>query len=154
MLLEAGFEEYREGMLRAMTVFCRDGHAAEDAVQHAFMQGLGNRPLLEGMPDKAMRAWLYTAARNYLIDLARRRRNLVVGLADDTPAPQPDPTDQVLARQLMDRLPEELAQVVWMKYYAGMTSAQMGTALGLPAATVRTRLRRAMALMGKMVKET
>lgn len=147
MLLEEGYEAFGPGIRRAMTAFCRDVDAAEDALQHAFLQGMKNRALLESMPQGAMRAWLTAAARNHLIDLARRRTRLVVGLAEDIPAQAPDPTDQLLARQLIDTLPQPLAQVVTLKYYGGMNATEIGQALELPPATVRTRLKKAMDLM-------
>lgn len=153
MQLELAFEEWQTDMLHAMTAFCRDGAAAEDAVQHAFTQGCVHRAMLELMPDKAMRAWLFTTARNHLIDLARRRRRLVFQLDETLPDPQPDPTDRLLAESLLATLPEALEQVVRLRYYAGLNSTQIGQALGLPPATVRARLRKAIQMMHVMTKE-
>lgn len=147
MLLEEAFAEFGEGLLRAMTAFGRDEQAAEDAVQQAFYKGLENRSKLERMPPPALRAWLAAVARNHLIDQARKRRRLVYELAQDTPAPTEDATDRLLAEQLLEKLPSELAQVVRLRYYAGMDSTAIGGVLGIPPPTARARLRRALKLM-------
>ena len=44
-------------------------------------------------------------------------------------------------------LPIDLRRVVALRFYAGMDSPQIGAILELPAATVRTRLRRALELL-------
>jgi DNA-directed RNA polymerase specialized sigma24 family protein len=44
-------------------------------------------------------------------------------------------------------LPDELRQIVALRFYAGMDSTQIGAVLDVPAATVRTRLRRALELL-------
>lgn len=147
MLLEEGFAQYHRDMCRQLAAFGRDEQAAQDAVQQAFFKGLENRGKLEKMPPAAMKAWLFAAARNHLIDQVRKKARLVYDLQSDPPAPSDDPTDRLLAEQLLATLPEELAQVVRMRYYAGMDSTEIGQALGLPPPTVRARLRRALSLM-------
>jgi RNA polymerase sigma-70 factor, ECF subfamily len=49
--------------------------------------------------------------------------------------------------QLIDTLPEELRQPLVLSTLEEMTSAQIGTALGIPEGTVRTRIQRARMLL-------
>lgn len=66
LLIEAAYQKYSGRMLQAMIRFSRDEAAARDAVSQAFTQALMNQTLLETMPEPAVRAWLYAAARNAL----------------------------------------------------------------------------------------
>ena len=50
-------------------------------------------------------------------------------------------------RGAINRLEEPLRVAVVLRYYAGLDSAEIGGALGVPSATVRTRLRRALELL-------
>jgi RNA polymerase sigma-70 factor (ECF subfamily) len=151
MLVEAAFREYGKLMLGAVIRFCGDEQAAEDGVSQAFVQALARREMLEAMPEPAMRAWLYAAARNAVVDSKRRSirlRRLPDGdesLFADTRLP--DPAGKLTAEALLERLPHDLGAVVRMKYYGGMNSGEIGSALGIPPATVRTRLRKALGMM-------
>jgi RNA polymerase sigma-70 factor (ECF subfamily) len=49
--------------------------------------------------------------------------------------------------RLIDTLPEELRQPLVLSTLEEMTSAQIGTALGIPEGTVRTRIQRARILL-------
>lgn len=50
-------------------------------------------------------------------------------------------------RDALLALPVELKLVVTLRYFGAMDSSEIGHALGLPAATVRSRLRRALTLL-------
>lgn len=151
MLIETAYREHSGKMIQAMIRFSRDETAARDAVSQAFTQALVNRALLEAMPEPAVRAWLYSAARNALLDLKRREaRATAVAKVPETEYLEPDPTDRLLVESLMNRLTPELRTPIYLKYYRGLTSGEIGSAMGIPAATVRTRIRTALGLMRGM----
>ncbi len=50
-------------------------------------------------------------------------------------------------RSAINRLEEPLRVAVVLRYYANLDSTEIGAALGVPAATVRTRIRRALGLL-------
>ena len=50
-------------------------------------------------------------------------------------------------REAVRRLPEELRQVVILRFFTGCTQAETAVALGIPQGTVATRQRRALALL-------
>jgi RNA polymerase sigma-70 factor (ECF subfamily) len=140
-------------MFLAMLRFSRDETAAKDAVSHAFTQALINREMLESMPVQAAKAWLYAAARNALVDM-KRKESRFVALADTYPADMQasDPIDRVTVEAMLSRLPAALSTPVYLKYYQGYNATEIGAAMGLPSATVRTRLRTALSLMRAMTK--
>ncbi len=155
MEIEEAFREYRDSMIRAMTLFSGDEEAALDGVSHAFTQALVNKLMLEAMPEPAMKAWLYAAARNAVVDIKRREtrfyrfagENGNFEIADPRPD---DPLGKTIAELLIEKLPESLRVPVELKYYGGMNATEIGKAMNVPAATVRTRLRAAMGqLRGK-----
>ncbi|MCL2094383.1 MAG: RNA polymerase sigma factor [Treponema sp.] len=145
MNIEEAFKEYRDAMVRAMEGFCGDSGAAEDGVSHAFTQALVHRPMLEAMPEGAMKAWLYAAARNGVIDIKRKSSRLIQWGSYDPPDPRSEDTAARLGvEQILEGLSEPLRIPVMLKYYEGMNATEIGEAMELPAATVRTRLRTAM----------
>jgi RNA polymerase sigma-70 factor (ECF subfamily) len=152
VLVEAAFREYGKVMLGAMIRFCGDEQAARDGVSQAFAQALAHKQMLEAMPAPAMRAWLYAAARNAVVD-AKRREARLLSLSDEDALSAyadtrlPDLTDRAAAEALLWKLPRELGTIVRMKYFGGMHAGEIGLALGIPSATVRSRLRRAMRIM-------
>ncbi|GHT95770.1 hypothetical protein FACS1894142_2460 [Spirochaetia bacterium] len=148
MLIQTAYREYSNDMVRAMISFSRDEQAAHDGVSQAFTKALQNRPYLEDMPEPAMKAWLYAAARNAVVDMKRREKRLTRFLDDDfADTRQIDVTDQVTVAGLLMKLPPELREPVRMKFFERRNATEIGEALKLPAATVRTRIRRALHLM-------
>jgi RNA polymerase sigma-70 factor (ECF subfamily) len=141
LLISEYFEKYHSEMQRTMTLFSGDSEMAGDAVQHAFVKALENSGLLEQMPEKAAKAWLFSAARNAVID--NIRKNLWVTCFEDPPEMENDPAyfeEQILTRDLIEKLPEDLAEIVALRYISGLTSFEIGRLLDLPASTVRYRL--------------
>jgi RNA polymerase sigma factor (sigma-70 family) len=145
-------------MLRAMIYFCRDEQAAKDGVSHAFTQALARKHMLETMPEPAMKAWLYAAARNAIVDIKRRESRIsyvpdedAYGLSVFADTRLPDPAgaaeDRAAAEALVETLPPSLRTPVRMKYFGGMNAPEIGRALKIPPATVRTRLRTALRMM-------
>lgn len=50
-------------------------------------------------------------------------------------------------QQALRGLPEEPRLIVALRYFAGMDATEIGAALGITPATVRTRLRRALTIL-------
>lgn len=149
MDIEKAFKEYKDAMIRAMTYFSRDEETAQDGVSHAFAQALARRVILEAMPEPAMKAWLYAAARNAVIDIKRREFRFMPfagknGDLEIKDTRQDDPEGKTAVEILIEKLPESLSIPVKLKYYSGMNATEIGAVMNLPAATVRTRLRTAM----------
>lgn len=144
---------YSAQIVKAMIRFSRDEAAANDAVSQAFTQALVNSTMLESMPEPAMKAWLYAAARNAVIDIKRKEaRAILLQTLPEDAGSVPDADTRILVRNMMGRLPEDLRRPVSMKYYQGYNSTEIGRAMGIPASTVRTRLRAALNLMRGMMK--
>jgi RNA polymerase sigma-70 factor, ECF subfamily len=135
---------------------------AEDAAQEAIMRGWQAWPTLRD--SGAARSWLLRITVNVCRDWQRgrfgTRRRLTEPLADDEAIPlallggDPGASDHANAMDLrgaIDTLDETLRLVVVLRYYSGMDATEVGAILGIPPATVRTRLRRALRMLrGRM----
>ena len=149
MEIEEAFRIYQGSMEKAMLVFSRDEEAAQDGVSQAFAQALANKLMLEAMPEPAMKAWLYAAARNAVIDFKRReiRRSALTVETGDTEFADSrsfDFAEKTALDLLLEALPDALREIVERKYFEGMNATEIGEAMRIPAATVRTRLRTAL----------
>jgi RNA polymerase sigma-70 factor (ECF subfamily) len=135
---------------------------AEDAAQEAITRGWQAWPTLRD--SSAARSWLLRITVNVCRDWQRgrfgTRRRLTEPLYDDEAAPlamlggDPGASDHANAidlRGAVGSLDEDLRLVVVLRYYSGMDATEVGAILGIPPATVRTRLRRALReLRGQM----
>jgi RNA polymerase sigma-70 factor, ECF subfamily len=129
---------------------------AEDAAQEALIRAW-QHIAQASLPDaRALRAWLVRITLNVCNNWQRgrfgtaRRMNLSLTDATDNAVGYVDAAtdaDRLDLRQAIDRLAPEFRQIVILRYYAGFDAAEIGIALDLPHATVRSRLRRALQLL-------
>jgi len=101
---------------------------------------------------KRFRSWVYGIATNLARDLFRRRTTKQIALRAiaQTSARDPGPDrveDLVAGRELRDRiaeLPEAMRAVVLLRYYEGMSEAEMAEILEVPSGTIKSRLNAAL----------
>ncbi len=132
---------------------------AEDAAQEALVRGW---QAWSSLRDRSsMRAWLLRITVNVCRDWQRgrfgTRRRLVQSLYPESDADpiallgnDPGASDHTAAldlREAINSLDPDYRLVVVLRYYAGMDATEVGAALSIPPATVRTRLRRALVLL-------
>ena len=133
------------------------GHA-EDAVQEAFAAIW--RSASTYRPERgAAGGWLYTVARNAIVD--RLRRN---GFATDAELPElvshePGPSEKAedsyvswrVHRALEELQPRE-REVIELAYWSGMSQSEVADYLGLPLGTVKTRTRSGLAHLASLLE--
>jgi RNA polymerase sigma-70 factor (ECF subfamily) len=120
-----------------------DRSRAEDVVQETLLRAWRNRSVLE-RPTGALRAWLFTVARNIVIDEWRTRRSQSETTVADVPdSGESDRTDQVLlswvVAEALTRLSEEHRAVLLECYYRGLPVSEAADRLGIPVGTVKSR---------------
>lgn len=130
---------------------------AEDAAQEAAMRAW--RSWDELRDTEATRSWMLRIIVNVCHDWLRGRFGTRVRRTEPLDADSADiavldldlggahHTAALDLRSAINRLEEPLRIAVVLRYYANLDSTEIGVALGVPAATVRTRLRRALALL-------
>jgi RNA polymerase sigma-70 factor (ECF subfamily) len=133
------------------------GHA-EDAVQEAFAAIW--RSASTYRPERgAAGGWLYTVARNAIVDRLRRNGPAVDAelpeLASAEPGPAQRAEDSDVAwrvhRALEELQPRE-REVIELAYWSGMSQSEVAQYLHLPLGTVKTRTRSALARLASMLE--
>ena len=125
---------------------CGDEGVVEEVVQDTFLAVWRAPRSYRGTGDVA--AWLWGVGIRRLLAAVRPRRPLPLRLLLDPPAPSAE--DVVLLgvehgdlSAAVDGLSPELRAVVRAVVLDGLTSREAARLLGIPAATVRTRMARA-----------
>ncbi len=144
---------HTDAMLRVASALVGSADA-EDAAQEAVVRAWRNWDTLRDV--SAVRPWLLRITVNVCRQWWRgsfgRRVRLVEPLLDEDAEllavldADPGASANVGAldvRAAVNALDEDLRVIVALRYYAGMDATEVGTALGIPPATVRTRLKRA-----------
>ena len=120
-----------------------DRHLAEDAAQQAFAKAAVHLPKLH-KPEQFGR-WVAAICRNEARDLVRERREL---LTEEPPevveqaGTGPDEVGEALKKAL-GQLPAEAREVVYLRFYDGLSYEQISAVLGISEQAINGRLRRA-----------
>jgi RNA polymerase sigma-70 factor (ECF subfamily) len=143
VLLAELYEAYREPLRRYALRLARDAGRAEDLVQETFLRALPHGALLDGLATHQRRAWLYRVLKNVFLDQQRRaqRMDAILRRLAELAAVDDPPVVDAAAYALIEAAPAQHRDILVRRYILGRTSQQIGRELGLPAATVRSRLR-------------
>ena len=156
VLVEAG-----PAVRRYLFGMCGRWDEAEDAAQEALLKAWAGRESFDGRADP--RTWLFAIARNHWRD--RLRRGSV------RPQERPMPMERLqsaastgpparaaraeLAEALdraLDRLPPAQREALALRESEGLSFLQIAGVLGVPAATVKSRVRYALAKLAEELK--
>lgn len=141
ILLRNAMEHHGAAVYRLALCRMQSVQDAEDVYQDVFLRLLDQDT--SDWDEEHLRAWLLRCTVNRCCDLHRLRlRQPVLSLADLPEMAAPDSG----APELWDavaRLPEKLRVPIHLYYAEGYSTEEIAGLLDIPAATVRTRLRRA-----------
>ena len=102
---------------------------------------MGNLTLLGQLNHHQRRAWLNRTLKNRLIDEQRREQRGQVLLEQVAAmAPVQDFSAGQVVGEMLDEMPDKYREVFYQTYVLGMNSVEVAADLGIPAATVRSRL--------------
>lgn len=172
--LEAAVRDHARFVFKVAYSVLRHRDDAEDAAQEAFLRALKHEREFAQVNDQ--RAWLARIVWRIAIDRTRGRRYLSLDDADNqrliTELRRVESraagvhaaaagTEAVvitgemvgLLQSLIAALPGDLRDVITLSTVDEMTSAQIGTVLGISDATVRTRLLRARQLLKEKLEQ-
>jgi RNA polymerase sigma-70 factor (ECF subfamily) len=152
---------YNRRLYRTARAILKDDAAAEDALQEAYVAAFDHIDGFRG--DAQLATWLTRIVVNQALQALRKtRREQVVVLFDEDAAesaapdaaspPSETPENTMLRAEMrrlierkIDDLPEAYRTVFMLREVEDMTVDETALALGIPAATVRSRLFRAKA---------
>ena len=152
---EALFRRHWRPAYRAAFLVVRDGHAAEDIVQEAFLSAL--RALDRFDRRRPFGPWLHRIVVNRAIDWSRARalRREVGESPSPAKATRHTPAgaysqDLVAA---LGSLPPEQRAVVVLRHVLGYTPGEIAKILGFPRGTINSRLRRGLDRLAAELRE-
>jgi RNA polymerase sigma-70 factor, ECF subfamily len=129
-----------------------DRAQAEDVLHDVFLEAWHQARQFD--PSRGtLRAWLVTRMRSRALDrrgkVARATR-LAESAAKEAGGPAPDGAaglDRERVRQGVAGLPEDLAAVIDLAYFDGLSASEIAERIGIPIGTVKSRLARAIATL-------
>jgi RNA polymerase sigma factor (sigma-70 family) len=128
----------------------------DDLLGEVFLQVARSLPRFRGEGDEELRRWVFTIARNRVIDDARRRarRHRLSRLgpaAEDVSPPPEGPIDPDLVRA-MGSLTEEQREVVALRFIADLSLEDVGRITGRTTGAVKAMQLRALANLARILE--
>ncbi|MBP3548050.1 MAG: sigma-70 family RNA polymerase sigma factor [Alistipes sp.] len=152
------FTRYRDALTRLFEQRLGDKDMASDLLQETFIKVYLH--LDHYSKSYTFGQWIYTIARNTLVDHLRRRAD-DVAIDERFRAPlatTPSPEESVIINQsrthfyaALDELTEEYRQVIEMRFIEEYTYEEIAEKLGRPLNTIKTQIRRARAAICKIL---
>jgi len=163
-LLEQLIERYQHRLLRFLWHLLRDRQAADDIFQETWLRVLERGHQYD--PRWAFEAWLISIARNLAIDGMRRRNPASLdepqghdgeeGEPRQVAAGDPGPLEQAVRREegqllaeAMDTMPAYYRETLSLRFHEEMSLEEIARVQSIPLSTVKSRLHRGLALLGK-----
>ena len=140
-----------------------DMHAAEDAVQEAFMNIW--RRAESFRPDRgSARTWIMAVVHHRAIDVGRKRRGLaprelplelerLPEAPQDTWSEVSNTLDRELLNGCLDQIPEAQREAIQLAYFEGYTQREISELKGIPLGTVKGRIRIGMAKLRGLLQQ-
>jgi RNA polymerase sigma factor (sigma-70 family) len=168
-VIETAFRDERNRLLDFIRRRVRTEEDAEDILSDVFYQLMSSYSVTE--PIEKMTSWLFTVARNRIIDWYRKKRpeslpsylddeSLPLNLEDILFDPTQDP-DSVYARSLLwtelagalDEMPKEQKEVFVMHELEGKSFKEIAAITGEPLNTLLSRKRYAVLFLREALQE-
>ena len=160
-LLDRLIVEYQHRLLRYLLYLTGNRELAEDLFQETWMRVLVRGGQFTGAAR--FDTWLFTIARNLLIDFRRRRtmaslEELSAGAEDDRPfeiaSPDPNPFDRYVLGENKTLVAEALLsleplyrEVLLLRFHEELALDEIAAVTGAPLSTVKSRLYRGLAAL-------
>jgi len=147
--LEALYQRLEGPMIGVVYRWLWNTQDAQEVVQEAFLRLWGMRARVEMASVESL---VWRIALNEASSRRRRRRVLSWGGLGIEPAGRADFHDAPAVRRAVDALPESLRSVVMLCEVAGLSYAEVGAILDIPAGTVGSRRHRALARLQEALR--
>ncbi len=168
-VLRAAYREHAGELFRLALRSLGDRGLAEEVVQETFVRAWRNRERFDAGRG-SLRTWLFSIARNLIVDAARARASRPPGPPGAATTQErrqegghetksrEDPTERALTRMQVEeallRLSEDHRAVISEVYYRGRTYADLAQELDVPAGTLRSRMYYALKSLRLAFEET
>jgi RNA polymerase sigma-70 factor (ECF subfamily) len=156
LAFEALYRESRDDLYAYVAGLLRDRSAAEEVTSQAFERAWRKRRQIDkrrGTP----RAWLFGIARNAALDELRRRGRIGHSEPEVRPQPTSNPAeiavDRAALQQALDSLNGRERELIALKYFAGLSNAEIATVIHASETNAGTRLHRVIEKLRRSIDE-
>lgn len=146
---------YYPAILRYCRRHTQSPEKAEDLTQETFLKLFRSLPEYDGR--KKFRSYLYTIASRLCVDESRKIRLLSLeeeALPGQESREMCQAEDRAALRPLLEKLPPELREAVYLRYGEQLTCREIAIIMGSNRRTVQSRIRRALKIMKGAWTET
>ena len=155
------FERHHRGVYHYCLQMTGDRAASEDVVQETFIRVMKRAASFRG--EGSFKAWMYTIARNVLLDQQRRAGREVASDASEDALPsllidrrsaERAAAGSESVQRLIDAmadLPESAREIIWLGRFEFDSYAELGAAMNCAEGTARVRLHRAMKKLNEIL---
>lgn len=143
---------YADAILRLSYTYLKNTHDAQDICQTVFVKLLSEPREFESLEHE--RAYVLRMASNACKDLLKspwRKRTCGLETILEVPAPEAEEGGVLAA---VNELPANYRTVIYLYYYEGYQASEIGKILGVPTATIHTRLARGRARLKELLGGT
>ena len=157
LAFERLYRSSRDDVYAYVAGLLRDRSAAEDVTAAAFERAYRKRSRFD--PERGTaRAWVFGIARNAALDELRkrgRRAEVTVEPADES-ASAPEATEErdrrLALRGALARLSRRERELISLKFFAGLSNAEIAATLRISETNAGTRLHRAVAKLREVAR--
>jgi RNA polymerase sigma factor (sigma-70 family) len=152
---EALYRESRDDVYAYVAGMLRDRSAAEEVTSQAFERAWRKRKQVDrkrGTP----RAWLFGIARNAALDEMRRRGRITEHQAeaiDQVANPADAAVDRAVLQQALEGLNGRERELVALKFFAGLSNAEIATVIRTSETNAGTRVHRVIEKLRRSIDE-
>lgn len=143
--------EHKDTVFRVAFSYMKNPHDADDITQTVFLKLFKSPITFEN--DRHLRGWLIRVAVNECKSVFRapwRQMESIDDYASQLAMPSPKHSELF---SLVMAMPEKYRAILYLFYYEGYSTGEIGKLLGIPPATVRTRLARGRKYLKKIFVE-
>ena len=137
-------------LYRVSFMYLKNAHDAEDAVHNAFLKAIETGKRFES--EKHEKAWLIRVASNICKNMLKAASRKNEPLSDNIPDSCISGEAKDLLYALSD-LPDNLKIPVYLFYYDGYSSDEIGQMLHITPSAVRSRLQKARELLRNVLSD-
>ncbi|MFA5374261.1 MAG: sigma-70 family RNA polymerase sigma factor [Dehalococcoidia bacterium] len=138
------FEEYYDKVVRYIYIRISDQTEAEDLAGEVFLKALKSMGSYRGSAEQ-QRFWIFKIARNIVIDHYRKMSKRKTVNLDDVDIADHTDVEAMVERRLqigeltkaMAQLTEAQREVIGLRFYAGLSSAETAQVMGKSSGAVR-----------------
>ncbi len=134
-----------------------DAAEAEDLAQKAFLKLLDAAPRYKAIAN--FRTYFFRILTRLCIDHGRKKRPILTETLPDIADASPSPAQQasqaereILIQAALDALPDDYRMAVVLRYFEGLSGAEMAVAMGRSIKAVERLLARAKAILQPRLK--